>query len=307
MLIGQTENSNNTNDKGNLNILDVSEENFVAEVIEKSKEIPVIVDFWAPWCGPCKQITPALEKAVQSESGKVILAKVNIDENQSIAAQLRIQSIPTIYAFQDGQPVDGFTGAQPESAISEFVKKISSLNKNAPNIDELISSANNELVNKNFEIAGEIFEKVLSYDEKNIPAIAGMIRTFIGLNKFEEAESFIENLDKDILDQNEIKDAISALNLMQNSAINSTEIGVLEKKLIKNPNDLQSNFDLAIALFGSNNKEKAINLLLDSISINQNWNDGEARKKLLEFFSAIGHSDPFVVESRKRLSSLIFK
>ena len=165
MLIGNSE--TNGSESSN-NIKDVTSDNFMEEVIELSKTTPVIVDFWAPWCGPCKELGPNIEKAVNNANGKVVLAKVNIDENQAIAAQLRVQSIPTVYAFVDGQPVDGFMGAQPESAINDFVKKISDLNKAGPNIEEMIENANALYNEKNYSDAGEMFETILSIDaEKN--------------------------------------------------------------------------------------------------------------------------------------------
>ena len=161
MLIGNSE--KNGSESSN-NIKDVTSDNFMEEVIELSKTTPVIVDFWAPWCGPCKELGPNIEKAVNNANGKVVLAKVNIDENQSIAAQLRVQSIPTVYAFVDGQPVDGFMGAQPESAINDFVKKVSDLNKAGPNIEEMIENANALYNEKNYSDAGEIFETILSWE-----------------------------------------------------------------------------------------------------------------------------------------------
>ena len=170
MLIGNSE--TNGSESSN-NIKDVTSDNFMEEVIELSKTTPVIVDFWAPWCGPCKELGPNIEKAVNNANGKVVLAKVNIDENQAIAAQLRVQSIPTVYAFVDGQPVDGFMGAQPESAINDFVKKISDLNKAGPNIEEMIENANALYNEKNYSDAGEMFETILSIDAEKKEAISG--------------------------------------------------------------------------------------------------------------------------------------
>ena len=176
MLIGNSE--TNGSESSN-NIKDVTSDNFMEEVIELSKTTPVIVDFWAPWCGPCKELGPNIEKAVNNANGKVVLAKVNIDENQAIAAQLRVQSIPTVYAFVDGQPVDGFMGAQPESAINDFVKKISDLNKAGPNIEEMIENANALYNEKNYSDAGEMFETILSIDAEKKEAISGYILSLI--------------------------------------------------------------------------------------------------------------------------------
>ena len=184
MLIGNSE--TNVSESSN-NIKDVTSDNFMEEVIELSKTTPVIVDFWAPWCGPCKELGPNIEKAVNNANGKVVLAKVNIDENQAIAAQLRVQSIPTVYAFVDGQPVDGFMGAQPESAINDFVKKISDLNKAGPNIEEMIENANALYNEKNYSDAGDMFETILSIDDEKKEAISGYIRSLVGLKKYDAA------------------------------------------------------------------------------------------------------------------------
>lgn len=202
MLIGDsdTNTSSNTN-----NIKDVTSENFMEEVVELSKSTPVIVDFWAPWCGPCKELGPNIEKAVSGTNGKVILAKVNIDENQAIAAQLRVQSIPTVYAFVDGQPVDGFMGAQPESAINDFVKKVSDLNKSGPNIDEMLESADSLYKEKNYADAGEVFETILSIDAEKKEAISGYIRSLIGIKKYEAASDFISSIEDKIKEDNIVK------------------------------------------------------------------------------------------------------
>ena len=202
MLIGDsdTNTSSNTN-----NIKDVTSENFMEEVVELSKSTPVIVDFWAPWCGPCKELGPNIEKAVSGTNGKVILAKVNIDENQAIAAQLRVQSIPTVYAFVDGQPVDGFMGAQPESAINDFVKKVSDLNKSGPNIDEMLENADSLYKEKNYADAGEVFETILSIDAEKKEAISGYIRSLIGLKKYEAASDFISSIEDKIKEDNIVK------------------------------------------------------------------------------------------------------
>ena len=304
MLIGSSETNDNSNAKY---VKDVTSETFMNEVIEESKSTPVIVDFWAPWCGPCKELGPNIEKAVNSANGKVILAKVNIDENQAIAAQLRVQSIPTVYAFVDGQPVDGFAGAQPESAINEFVKKVSDLNKSGPNLDEMIETANSLFSEKNFSEAGELFENIISIDPQKKEAASGYIRSLINLKKYNAADEFINSLDEKMKEDHLIKDAIAALDLSLKANSASSKTSDLKIKIESNPNDMEARQELAVALYGSGEIEEALNCLLDSISVNKDWNEEAARKQLLEFFSAIGLLDPMVVAARKRLSSILFK
>ena len=303
MLIGNSE--TNGSESSN-NIKDVTSDNFMEEVIELSKTTPVIVDFWAPWCGPCKELGPNIEKAVNNANGKVVLAKVNIDENQAIAAQLRVQSIPTVYAFVDGQPVDGFMGAQPESAINDFVKKISDLNKAGPNIEEMIENANALYNEKNYSDAGEMFETILSIDAEKKEAISGYIRSLVGLKKYDAAENFIESIDDKLKDDNLVKDAIGALELSLKAKNASSKTDELRMKIETNPKDMEARQELAVALYGSGEIEEALNCLLDSISVDRNCNEEAARKQLVEFFSAIGLQDPVVVSARKRLSSILF-
>ena len=303
MLIGNSE--TNGSESSNY-IKDVTSDNFMKEVIELSKTKPVIVDFWAPWCGPCKELGPNIEKAVNNANGKVVLAKVNIDENQSIAAQLRVQSIPTVYAFVDGQPVDGFMGAQPESAINEFVKKVSDLNKEGPNIEEMIENANSLYNEKNYSDAGEIFETILSIDAEKKEAISGYIRSLVGLKKYDAAENFIGSIDDKLKDDNLVKDAIGALELSLKAKNASSKTDELKMRIETNTKDMEARQELAVALYGSGEIEEALNCLLDSISVDRNWNEEAARKQLVEFFSAIGLQDPIVVRARKRLSSILF-
>ena len=304
MLIGDSDTNTNSNTN---NIKDVTSENFMEEVVELSKSTPVIVDFWAPWCGPCKELGPNIEKAVSGTNGKVILAKVNIDENQAIAAQLRVQSIPTVYAFVDGQPVDGFMGAQPESAINDFVKKVSDLNKSGPNIDEMLENADSLYKEKNFADAGEVFETILSIDAEKKEAISGYIRSLIGLKKYEAASDFISSIEDKIKEDNIVKEAIAALDLTIKAEGASSKTSELRMKIESNPKDMESRQELAIALYGAGEIEGALDCLLDSINFDRNWNEEAARKQLVEFFSAIGLQDPVVVSARKRLSSILFR
>ena len=304
MLIGNSENKENTNFNS---VKDVTSENFMEEVVELSKSKPVIVDFWAPWCGPCKELGPNIEKAVNNANGKVVLAKVNIDENQAIAAQLRVQSIPTVYAFVDGQPVDGFMGAQPESTINEFVKKVSDLNKSGPNIDEMLETANSLYQEKNFSDAGDMFETILSIDAEKKEAISGYIRSLVGLKKYDAASNFINSIEDKLKEDNLVKEAVAALDLSMKAENASSQTSELKMKIEKNPKDMEARQELAVALYGSGETEEALDCLLESISVNRGWNEEAARKQLVEFFSAIGLQDPIVVSARKRLSSILFK
>ena len=304
MLIGNSDNNENTNSNS---VKDVTSENFMEEVVELSKSTPVIVDFWAPWCGPCKELGPNIEKAVNNANGKVVLAKVNIDENQAIAAQLRVQSIPTVYAFVDGQPVDGFMGAQPESTINDFVKKVSDLNKSGPNIDEMLETANSLYQEKNFSDAGEMFETILSIDAEKKEAISGYIRSLVGLKKYDAASDFINSIEDKLKEDNLVKDAIAALDLSMKAENASSQTSELKMKIEKNPKDMEARQELAVALYGSGETEEALDCLLASISVDRGWNEEAARKQLVEFFSAIGLQDPIVVSARKRLSSILFK
>lgn len=304
MLIGNSENKENTNFNS---VKDVTSENFMEEVVELSKSTPVIVDFWAPWCGPCKELGPNIEKAVNNANGKVVLAKVNIDENQAIAAQLRVQSIPTVYAFVDGQPVDGFMGAQPESTINEFVKKVSDLNKSGPNIDEMLETANSLYQEKNFSDAGDMFETILSIDAEKKEAISGYIRSLVGLKKYDAASNFINSIEDKLKEDNLVKEAVAALDLSMKAENASSQTSELKMKIEKNPKDMEARQELAVALYGSGETEEALDCLLESISVNRGWNEEAARKQLVEFFSAIGLQDPIVVSARKRLSSILFK
>ena len=287
--------------------IDVDVNNFMAEVVEGSSKQPVIVQFWAPWCGPCKELGPNIEKAVNNANGQVVLAKVNIDENQAIAAQLRVQSIPTVYAFVDGQPVDGFMGAQPESTINEFVKKVSDLNKSGPNIDEMLETANSLYQEKNFSDAGEMFETILSIDAEKKEAISGYIRSLVGLKKYDAASNFIISIEEKLKKDNLVKEAVAALDLSMKAENASSQTSELKMKIEKNPKDMEARQELAVALYGSGETEEALDCLLESISVNRGWNEEAARKQLVEFFSAIGLQDPIVVSARKRLSSILFK
>ncbi len=286
-------------------VLDISEDQFVDEVIEKSKTLPVIVDFWAPWCGPCKQLTPTLEKIVKAKNGKIILAKINVDENQGIASQLNIQSIPTVYGFVDGKPIDAFQGAQPESKIEVMVQKLIDA---APGneIPKLIGEADMLFKNQKFEEAIIIFEKLVGMDPGNPKIIASLLRCLLKLKRFKDAKEMYESFDNDILKNDEILKIKKLLenNLNENSDVSYEKL--LEEIKIK-PDNKELRLKLAESYLSVSETEKGFDELLKLFEEDPNWKDSLAKKKLLEYFDLLGFSDTNVIAARKKLSSMMFK
>ena len=287
------------------NVLDINEDQFVDEVIEKSKTIPVIVDFWAPWCGPCKQLTPTLEKVVNKKNGKIILAKINVDENQGIASQLNIQSIPTVYGFVDGKPIDAFQGAQPESKVEIMVDKMIDATP-GNEIPKLIDEADQLLKDQKFDESLALFEKLVGMDPGNPKIIAGLLRCLIQLRRFEDAEEMFESFDDSILGNEEI---LKIKKLLDSS--NKTNNDISYEKLVEevkiNPQDKNLRFNLAVSYLSGSEIKKGFDELLKIFEQDPNWNEGAAKRKLLEFFDLLGFNDPNVADARKKLSSLMFK
>ena len=287
------------------NVMDINEDQFVDEVIEKSKTIPVIVDFWAPWCGPCKQLTPTLERVVNKKNGKIILVKINVDENQGIASQLNIQSIPTVYGFVDGKPVDAFQGAQPESKVEIIVDKMIDATP-GNEIPKLIDEADQLLKGQKFDESLTLFEKLVGMDPGNPKIIAGLLRCLIQLRRFEDAEEMFESFDDSILGNEEI---LKIKKLLDNS--NKTNNDVSYEKLVEgvkiNPQDKNLRFNLAVSYLSGSEIKKGFDELLKIFEQDPNWNEGAAKRKLLEFFDLLGFSDPNVADARKKLSSMMFK
>ena len=288
------------------NIINVNEETFMSEVVEVSKTKPVIVDFWAPWCEPCKTLTPLLEDAVKGYDQELILAKIDIDQNQNIAAQLRIQSIPTIYTFFEGKVVDGFQGAKSNSEIVEFVKKSASLSGPGQEVEDLISSAKEFSESRDWNSCLEISQKILAIDPENHIGFGNLIRSMIGLDMYKETEELIESLAPDIKNSKPVEVAISLLETSKKAFSAKGSIEDLEKKLQQEPDNLDYLLQMAIALFGIGKIEDSFEILLKSIEIDKEWNEQAARKQLLEFFSSAGIEAKETISARKKLATLLF-
>jgi putative thioredoxin len=286
-------------------IKDGSTATFMADVIEASRQVPVIVDFWAPWCGPCKQLGPMIEKIVKEAKGGVRLVKINVEENQALAGQMRVQSIPAVFAFSNGQPVDGFMGALPEKELREFVSRIAGPSKEQQQIEQLTEAAKTALANKEFNTAGQMFASILQVDRENTSAIAGLAKCQIEAGDTEGAEATLALVPADKKDDPEVASALAALELASQTA-DSAEITRLREQLAANSTDHQARYDLATALNAAGNREEALDLLIEIVRADRNWNDEAARKQLIKFFEAWGHSDEVTIAGRRRLSSLLF-
>jgi len=286
--------------------IDVDMNNFMAEVVEGSSQIPVIVQFWAPWCGPCKQLGPVLEKVVAAAHGKVKMVRVNIDDNQQIAQQLRVQSVPTVYAFVDGQPVDGFSGAQPESALTQFVEKLSSMGGAGADIAGMLEAANTAVETQDFAGAMQIYQQVMEADPESADALAGLVRCLTGMQDHPAAREIIDQLNDEFREKPSMQAAIAALELAERAAESAGDLDLAQAAVAANPEDLQARQDLAMALFATGDNAGAMAQLLESIRIDRSWNDEAARLQLLEFFKTLGAANPDVMAARRQLSTLLF-
>ncbi len=287
-------------------IKDSTDASFVTDVVETSKTTPVIVDFWAPWCGPCRQLGPTIERVVKAAKGAVKLVKINIDENPAIAGQMRVQSIPAVFAFKDGQPVDGFMGAQPESQIKAFVDRLSGESDPKEEADALVARASESLAIGDAGGAAQDFAAALQIDPQNLGALAGMARCYLQNGDAEGAKGLLGALEGKDLEHPDIKGVLAALELAEKSDEASAEIAPLLAKVKSSPDDLEARFALAEALSATGDLDAAIEQLLHSIKRDKDWNEGAARKLLLKLFDAAGPTSALAIEGRKKLSSVLF-
>jgi putative thioredoxin len=285
-------------------VKETTTQGFMKDVIEESKRQPVLVDFWAPWCGPCKQLTPVLEKAVTAAKGKVKLVKMNIDDHPAIPGQMGIQSIPAVIAFSNGQPVDGFMGALPESQVVAFLERLTK-GKISGEDQDLLKTADEALANGDAATAADIYAQLLAEDSGNIPALAGLARCYLETGNIEQAKKTLEMVPEAKNNDTAVAAARAAVELAE-KAKSVGPIDELQAKVAANPLDHQARFDLATALNAAGRRDEAANNLLEIIRRDRKWNDDGARKQLVQFFEAWGFADPAAVEGRKRLSSILF-
>ena len=287
-------------------IKDVNEDTFMDDVIEASKTSPIVVDFWAPWCGPCKTLGPALEAEVKATNGKIKMVKVDIDQNQNLASQMRIQSIPAVFAFVDGQPIDGFMGAKAPSELKSFVEKLlENVKDDGGDLSEAIAVADEMLEAGEYDDAAETFEAILGEDPERSPAFVGLFKAKMGAKKIDEAQKMLEDIPTALVNKPEIL-ALQAQIDLTNQTQGLGEIKDLREALKNDLDNHQIRFDLALALFTAGETNDAIQELLTIFRKDQEWNDDAARQQLFKFFDILGGDDPITLSGRRQLASMLF-
>jgi putative thioredoxin len=285
-------------------VKDTTTQAFVKDVIEESKRQPVLVDFWAPWCGPCKQLTPVLEKAVKAAKGKVKLVKMNIDEHPAIPGQMGIQSIPAVIAFVNGQPADGFMGALPESQVVAFLERLTK-DRIGGEAKDLLKAADAALAEGDAAGAAEMYAQLLAEDATNVSAFAGLVRAYVATGALDQAKQTLAMVPEAKRNDAAVAAARAALELAE-QAKTVGPVTELEQKVAANPLDHQARFDLALALNGKGRRHDALEQLITIVGRDRKWNDDGARKQLVQFFDAWGPADEATIEGRKKLSSILF-
>ena len=288
-------------------IKETTTQTFVKDVIEESRRQPVLIDFWAPWCGPCRQLTPILEKAVRAAKGRVKLVKMNIDEHPAIPGQMGIQSIPAVIAFVGGQPADGFMGAIPESQVNAFIEKLTRGVPAAgePNLAEVIKEAEAVFAEGDVQTAAQIYAEVLAHEAANIAALAGLAKCYVATEEVDKAKQTLALVPEAKRNDAAVKAVQAAIDLAE-QASSLGPVHELERKVAANPLDYQARFDLATALNAAGKRAEATDQLLEIVKRDRKWNDDGARKQLVQFFEAWGGADDATVEGRKRLSTILF-
>jgi putative thioredoxin len=288
----------------NVLIKDTTTQTFMKDVIEESKRQPVLVDFWAPWCGPCKQLTPTLEKAVTAAKGKVRLVKMNIDEHPSVAGQLGIQSIPAVIAFVNGQPADGFMGAVPEQQVTQFLERLTK-GKVGPETKELLDAADAALVDGDAAGAAQVYAEILAQEPDNIHALAGLARAYVETGHIDQAKEVLAQVPEAKQNDSALAAARAAIEIAEQAA-SLGPLAELEQKVAANPLDHQARFDLALAFNAANRRQEAVDQLIEIVRKDRTWNEDGARKQMVQFFDAWGPTDDATVSGRRRLSSILF-